>query len=122
MEWKKTPEALVKFFDDKVSGIVCERRKMFGYPCCFIRGNMFIGTFGENIVLRLGPADRERALAAHKDLAVFEPRPGRKMGEYVVVPQRIRDRAAVFDGLLERSVEYARSLPSKQKKTAKKRQ
>ena len=116
MDWKKTPEELVRFFDEKTAPIECERRKMFGYPCCFLRGNMFIGTFGEDIVLRLGEKDRESALSAHKDLRVFEPRPGRKMREYVVLPRRVREDDAVFDALLGQSVKYARSLPPKKKK------
>ena len=116
MEWKKTPEPLVKFFEEKTAKIKCKRRKMFGYPCCFIGGNMFVGTFGEDIVLRLNEADRERALSAHKDLGVFEPRPGRKMREYVVLPKRVREDDAAFDTLLGQSMEYARSLPPKKKK------
>jgi TfoX/Sxy family transcriptional regulator of competence genes len=119
MEWKKTPEKLVKFFEEKTASIKCERRKMFGYPCCFMNGNMFIGTFGENIVLRLGAPDREKALAGNKDMALFEPRPGSKMGEYVVVPERVRNDPALFDRLLKQSAEYAGSLPPKKKRKGK---
>jgi TfoX/Sxy family transcriptional regulator of competence genes len=119
MDWKKTPEKLVRFFEEKTAPIKCERRKMFGYPCCFMNGNMFVGTFGDDIVLRLGEPDRKKALAQNKDVAPFEPRPGRKMGEYVVVPERIRDDSALFDKLLKQSVEYARSLPPKQKRKVK---
>jgi hypothetical protein len=42
MEWKKTPEELVRFLDEKMAGVKAERRKMFGYPCYFINNNMFI--------------------------------------------------------------------------------
>lgn len=116
MEWKRTPDELVKFFEEKTAPIDCERRKMFGYPCCFIGGNMFTGTFGVNIFIRLGEKDRKRALEAHGDMKAFEPVPGRKMGEYLVVPEEVRLDAAAFDDLLKRSVEYARSLPPKPKK------
>ena len=113
MEWKKTPESLVKFFEEKTANLKCERRKMFGYPCCFLDGNMFIGTFGENLILRLGPKQREAALSTHRDMAIFEPVPGRKMKEYVLVPKKLRDNQATFDQLLDQSVKYAGSLPAK---------
>ncbi len=113
MDWKKTPDAPVEFFERKTAPIDCERRKMFGYPCCFTGGNMFIGTFGPNIVLRLGEEDRRKALLARKGLKVFEPRPGRPMREYVVLPERVIHDDALFDKLLDASVRYARSLPAK---------
>jgi len=116
MEWKKTPESLVKFFEEKTANLKCERRKMFGYPCCFLDGNMFIGTFGENLILRLGPKQREAALSTHRDMAIFEPVPGRKMKEYVLVPKKVREDPAAFDRLLDQSVKYAGSLPPKKKK------
>ena len=119
MEWKKTPESLVKFFEEKTAKIKCERRKMFGYPCCFMNGNMFIGTFGENLILRLGPKEREAALSTHKDMTVFEPVPGRKMKEYLLVPKKVRDSQATFDVLLDQSVRYAGSLPAKAAKKRK---
>jgi hypothetical protein len=57
-------------------------------------------------------------MARHGQLRFFEPR-GRTMGEYVVVPQEIRDDAAQFDRLLELSMEYVSSLPAKRKKKGK---
>ncbi len=119
MEWKKTPEKLVKFFEEKTAGIECERRKMFGFPCCFINGNMFTGTFEETIFLRLSKEDRERVFAEKKDVRSFEPRKGKPMGEYVVVPERIKNQTALFDRLLMLSVDYAGSLPPKKKRKGK---
>jgi TfoX/Sxy family transcriptional regulator of competence genes len=119
MQWKKTSEELVRFLDEKMTGIKAERRKMFGYPCYFINNNMCIGTFEEGLFLRLGTEGRENAMAEHKQLTFFEPRPGRKMGEYVVVPRNIRDDSAEFDRLLELSIRYVSSLPPKQKKKGK---
>jgi len=118
MEWKKTSEGLVKFLDEKMAKRKAERRKMFGYPCYFINGNMAIGTFEDGLILRLGTEGRDMAMARHGQLRFFEPR-GRTMGEYVVVPQEIRDDAAQFDRLLELSMEYVSSLPAKRKKKGK---
>jgi TfoX/Sxy family transcriptional regulator of competence genes len=121
MEWKKTPESLVRFFEEKTAPVLCERRKMFGFPCCFINGNMFIGTYGENLILRLGEKDRVRAAKENEDIAPFEPIPGRKMREYIVVPERIRKDARTFDRMLKSSVEYANSLPPKKSRKARER-
>jgi len=118
MQWKKTSEGLVNFLDEKMAGVKAERRKMFGYPCYFINNNMCTGTFEEGLFLRLGNEGREKAMAEHKELSFFEPR-GRKMGEYVVVPEGLRDDAAQFDRLLEISIDYVSSLPPKQKKKGK---
>jgi hypothetical protein len=114
MEWKKSPEELVNFLDDKMAKRKAERRKMFGFPCYFFNGNMAIGTFEDGLILRLGTEGRDRAMARHGKLKFFEPR-GRKMGEYVVVPEEIRHDAAVFDRLLELSIDYVTKLPAKKK-------
>jgi hypothetical protein len=119
MEWKKSSEELVRFLDDKMAGRKAERRIMFGYPCYFINNNMCIGTFEEGLFLRLGTEGRKNAMAGHKQITFFEPRPGRKMDEYVVVPRDIRDDSAQFDRLLELSIEYVSSLPAKQKRNGK---
>lgn len=116
MKWKKPPEKLVRFFEEKAAPIDCERRKMFGYPCAFINGNMFFGTYTDGLFLRLGQDEVDEVRAAHKDARPFEPRPGRPMREYIVLPERIRLDDSLFDPLLDASVRYARSLPPKKKK------
>lgn len=118
MAWKKSSEELVKFLDGKMAGKKAERRKMFGFPCYFINGNMAIGTFEDGLILRLGTEGRDMAMARHGQLRFFEPR-GRTMGEYVVVPKEIRDDAASFDRLLELSIKYVSGLPAKKKKGKK---
>jgi hypothetical protein len=118
MVWKRSSEELVRFLDEKMAGLKAERRKMFGFPCYFIGGNMFIGTFEDGLILRLGAEGRDRAMARHGQLKFFEPR-GRKMGEYVVVPKEIREDAANFDKLLELSIKYVSGLPPKKKKGRK---
>lgn len=120
MEWKKSPETLVKFITDRMASEKCEPRKMFGYPCYFINGNMFIGLHQDNLVLRLGEEDRKATMKKDKDVKVFEPMPGRKMGEYVVVPASIYSNKVAFDALLAKSMKYVSSLPPKQKKSKKK--
>ncbi|MHB1254228.1 MAG: hypothetical protein ACYCZ1_08680 [Candidatus Humimicrobiaceae bacterium] len=38
-----------------------EKRKMFGYPVTFIRGNMFIGVHGDSMILRLPEAKMQHS-------------------------------------------------------------
>ncbi len=114
MTWKKPPENLVRFFEEKAAPIDCERRKMFGYPCAFINGNMFFGTYMDGLFLRLGLKEVDEVRARHKDVRSFEPRPGRPLREYVVLPERIHLDDSLFDPLLGASVRYARSLPPKE--------
>jgi len=113
MKWSKPPEKLVRFFEEKAAPLDCERRKMFGYPCAFKNGNMFFGTFEDGIFLRMGQGDLEKARAAHRDIRPFEPRPGRPMREYIVLPEKVFADDSVFDPMLEASLRYAGSLPPK---------
>src|SRR5205823_14044946 len=59
-------------------------RPMFGQMSAFVNGNMFCGIYGEELVLRLPPAEIEAVkMEGGRD---FEPVAGHKMGGYVVVP------------------------------------
>ncbi|HXU46941.1 MAG TPA: TfoX/Sxy family protein [Thermoanaerobaculia bacterium] len=117
MKWTPAPDWLIAAFDPLVPDDPrVERRKMFGYPCAFACDNMFIGLHRDNLVMRLGEADRERFLAEEKS-EIFSPFPGRLMREYVVVPHAlIRKRTATLEEWIGRSLEYAASLPARSKK------
>ena len=57
--WRKSPDDLIALFyaalpeDPRV-----ERRKMFGYPCAFVGGNLFTGLHQEDVIVRLAEKDR----------------------------------------------------------------
>lgn len=116
---KTPPEVIAAFEAASPSRADVQRKSMFGYPALFLRGNMFAGTFGPKIVVRLD--DAGRAKAAKADAGPFEPMPGRPMKEYVVIPASAMKGAAlkkwIADGLA-----YADTLPPKvpQKPAAKK--
>jgi TfoX/Sxy family transcriptional regulator of competence genes len=121
MQWRKSPEELVNTFlaalpeDARV-----ERRKMFGYPCAFVNGNMFTGLHQESLIVRLAEEDRQR-LVEKQGARIFEPMPGRPMKEYVSLPDDVLDDAKELQGWIRRSLEYAAALPPKgAKKTATK--
>ena len=96
MKWKKPSQQLIEFFNDVVpedEGVA--KKKMFGYPCAFKKGNMFMGLHQEYMFLRLSKNDRETSLELDQ-ASQFEPMPGRIMREYVVVPSwmlKMRARA-----------------------------
>jgi hypothetical protein len=54
MAWEKSPESLIEAFhealpdDDRI-----ERRKLFGFPCAFVNGNMFTGLHQRDMIVRL---------------------------------------------------------------------
>lgn len=117
MTWTKVPEALVTTYIEAMpSDPRIEPRKMFGCPCSFVNGHMFSGLHQENMILRLPEADRQALMAAGG--TPFEPMAGRTMKEYVTVPSQILADQEALRGWLERSLEFAASLPPKEKKPA----
>ena len=58
MTWEKSSAALVDLFtglapeDPQV-----EQKKMFGWPCCFVNGNLFAGLHKESMIFRLSQPD-----------------------------------------------------------------
>jgi TfoX/Sxy family transcriptional regulator of competence genes len=115
VEWKKAPKELVDFITEKMKGVKCDYRKMFGYPAYFINGNMFVGVFGDRLFLRLSDGDIARLAEAREDVSVFEPVKGRPMKGYVFLPKSVYSDSALFEEWLHKSIEYVSSLPPKQK-------
>ena len=121
MAWSKSPAALIASFDAAVpADPAIERRQMFGYPCAFVNGNMFMGLHQESLILRLSEDDRAEIKASHGADA-FEPMKGRAMKEYVAVPQAILGEAAALEAWVGRSYGFARALPPKEKKPRRKK-
>jgi TfoX/Sxy family transcriptional regulator of competence genes len=115
MAWKKSsPELVAKFVAALPADPRAERRKMFGYPCCFVNDNMFAGLHEERMVLRLDPVARAELLA-EPGASVFEPMPGRPMKEYVVVPPAVLASAPLLERWTMRSFSWASSLPPKKR-------
>lgn len=85
---------------------------MFGFPAAFVGGNLATGLYGEGWMVRLGPVETERVVAAG-DGAPFEPMPGRPMKGYVLLPAAaIGDDEAIADWV-GRALAFAGSLPPK---------
>jgi len=121
MAWRKSPETLVRLFDAIVPDDArAERRKMFGYPCCFTGGNMFMGLHQENLILRLPEEAREELLRI-PGAARFEPMAGRVMKEYVAVPPAMLDDPTALAPWVGRSFDFALAMPPKAPKKQKSR-
>jgi TfoX/Sxy family transcriptional regulator of competence genes len=92
-------------------------RPMFGQLSAFVNGNMFMGIFGEDVLVRLPEADRSVVIGAGG--RVFEPMAGRPMKEYVVLPRAWRDDPDRIHEWAARSLDHVEELPPKQPKPTK---
>ena len=112
MAWRKSPPELLATFDEVAPGPPVELRKMFGYPCAFVNGNLFLGLHQENMILRLPDELRQKIRGA----TPFEPMPGRRMREYVVLPDWLLADRRKLRQWVGRSLDYAARLPPKKRK------
>ncbi|HUV81653.1 MAG TPA: TfoX/Sxy family protein [archaeon] len=78
-------------------------KKMFGCPVYFVNNNMFIGVFQDDIFIRLSESDREEILSTYDEATQFEPMKGRKMKEYIVLPESLYNDPEKFEEWLKRS-------------------
>ena len=115
-KWKPAPAEAITAFEASTSRLPgAEPRKMFGYSCVFVKGNMFAGLHEAGMVLRLPEEQREEFLRL-KGAKQFEPMPGRVMREYVVVPKVLLDSPERLRTWIEKSLAYVSSLPAKAKR------
>ena len=115
VKFKPAPDWIKELFANAINYFPeTEPRKMFGYPCAFVKGNMMCGVFADRLMIRLSEADRARFLNL-PGAKQFEPMPGRPMKEYVEVPEAIL-RSPELKKWLKKSLAYAQSLPVKKKK------
>lgn len=104
-------EALARVVPDEPAITI---KPMFGQLSGFVNGNMFIGIFGEDLILRL--PDDEIAKVKKQGGRDFEPVAGHRMGGYVVYSGNWRARPP--HALIKRALEETRKMPAK---TAKKK-
>lgn len=111
-KWRRNSEAVVSLLETLLrQWPEAERRQMFGCPCAFVRGNMFLAAHEDRLILRLPEEERARLLG-QPGIAPFIAN-GRRMREYVAVdPSRNRDAARLSDWA-NRAYRYAEALPPK---------
>jgi TfoX/Sxy family transcriptional regulator of competence genes len=87
-------------------------KPMFGQMSGFVNGNMFVGIFGDELILRLPEDDIAKVKkSGGRD---FEPMAGHKMGGYVVYSGAWQQRPP--GDLIKRALEHARKMPAKKPK------
>lgn len=122
MAWTKSPQALIDLFDKVVPvSANVSRRQMFGYPAAFANGNLFIGLHQNDFIIRLSEEDRARFSARYGE-RTFEPMKGRRMREYVRLPEVLLTDARRRAPWIKRSLQYAEAIkPTAQSKKSRRR-
>jgi TfoX/Sxy family transcriptional regulator of competence genes len=113
-KWRPAAPDWVRVFSAASAGLG-EPRRMFGYPCTFVNGNMLAGLFQTGLFVRLSEPDRAEFLRI-KGATRFEPLPGRVMREYVTAPADMVHHPRVAAGWIRRAFTYASALPPKRKR------
>jgi TfoX/Sxy family transcriptional regulator of competence genes len=86
-------------------------RRMFGGIAFMVAGNMAVGIVGDDLMVRLDPADAERALAEpHTRPMDFTGRPAKNM---VFVDAEGTAGDADLAGWVDAGADFASSLPPK---------
>jgi TfoX/Sxy family transcriptional regulator of competence genes len=103
---------------DRIREILAARpalseRKMFGGIAFMVAGNMAVGVIGEDLMVRLDPADAERSLSEpHTRPMDFTGKPAKNM---VYVDSEGTASDEDLAGWVEAGADYASSLPPKAK-------
>lgn len=106
---------MIELFAELNGPFDCERKRMFGYPVCYVNRNMFCGLYEDKIILRLSDREKEEALSNKEFFQPFESM-GRTMKQYVTIINPLALDKSFLALWLNKSFEYTRSLPPKEKK------
>ncbi len=120
LAWKKANKELIRLLESEMLKYKCDRKMMFGAPTFFINNNMFVGVHEDTVIIRLSEGDRKDIFSLYSDVSPFVPMEGRVMKEYAALPESICSKAEIFKEWLNRSYQYAVSLPPKEKKHKRK--
>ena len=94
-------------------------KPMFGNLGAYVNGNMFMGSFGADVGVKLSPDDRDRLLAV-EGAGPFGP-VERPMGGYVTLPGAWRSSRSKAASWIDLSLEYVAAMPPKVAKPRKPR-
>jgi hypothetical protein len=116
---KSPPEPVAPFTELAAQPPRGDRQADVRLPYLVAGGNRFIGLHQDSLIPRLSEPDRAEFVDRFQG-AAFEPKPGRPMREYVVVPPALLDDQALH-AWIDRSFAYASQLPTKTAKTPRKK-
>ncbi len=114
MKIEKPRPEILELFERLVPdrpGVEC--KMMFGARAAWINGNMFMGTFEQDLVVRLPDADRAELQTAGGER--FAPM-GRPMREYMLLPRDMHDDDGALGKWIERAFRFVASMPPKVKR------
>lgn len=121
MAWEKPSAELVNLLATAMEEFTAPKKMMFGSPVYTVGGNMFTGVHQRVIFLRLAPADQAALTRAYPEAGPFEPMPGRRMKDYLVLPEALYREAENLDEWLNRGYQLVASLPPKTPKPRRKK-
>jgi hypothetical protein len=87
-------------------------KQMFGGLAFLLNGNICCGVHGAEMIVRLDPADTERALS-ERHTRVFDLSGGRPMKGWILVEAKGLTTAAALGKWVATGLKYAASLPAK---------
>jgi TfoX/Sxy family transcriptional regulator of competence genes len=90
-------------------------KPMFGHVAGFVNGNMFAGTFGKHVFVRLSEKDAP-LLMKEKGAGPFSPMEGRPMKGYTVIPDSWDENPAKARAWVSKALEWTGAVPPKKKK------
>ena len=114
-KFEKSPPALVERFEAVVGRAATPattRRKMFGYPCAWVGGNMATGLFSTSWWVRLSPERLAQVIESGEGRG-FEVMPGRPMKGYAALPDADVADDARIDAWVGEALAYTATLPPK---------
>ena len=120
MAWKKANKELISLLESEMLKYKCDRKMMFGSPTFFINNNMFADVHEDTVIIRLSEGDRKDIFSLYGEILPFVPMEGHVMKEYAALPESVSSKAEIFEEWLERSYQYAVSLPPKETKHKRK--
>jgi TfoX/Sxy family transcriptional regulator of competence genes len=118
MAWVKIPKENHDVFRDAMPP--GDRRvtviAMFGGLAAKVNGYMASGLFARSFVVKLGDAEREKALALD-GATMFDPMGnGRVMADTVMMPEAIMDDRDELRAWVKKAIDYCAGLPAKTEK------
>jgi TfoX/Sxy family transcriptional regulator of competence genes len=121
MDWEKSSAELITLFESIAPQRAdVTQKKMFGWPCSFVTGNLFAGLHKQSMLFRLSVGD-QKAFLEQEGAAEFEPMPGRKMKDYVILDDPLKRDREQLSRWMDRALQHASALPAKAKKTTRKK-
>jgi len=122
MAWEKSSPDLVERFTLALPQHTdAQPRKIFGYPCCFVKGNFFVGLHEDNVVIRL-PGDLKNQFSDLRSANTFDPMgTGKGMKDWWIIPPAIPGDTEKLSGFFAATFAEVQKLPAKPAKTKAKK-